>query len=262
MEPIRLKEIPNGIRNIVGDIIEIEFPRQGHTSNVGIIKTTEGYYVLKRTKGVQYSSLLTKEVQVLNQLSHTELSIPKVYKYIEDKNENYLWTIMEYIGGETLRSYLSIENTQIKRYEAIYNFGKTLSKIHSTICPNSLINNKLWLDDQLIQAEYNLKNYKVDGTFKLLNRLKENKPRTVNQTLIHGDFTIDNVLVKNGEITGIIDWGGGAYGDPRYDVSLAIRPNPNIFENKAEVTIFFEGYGNGLISDEEYQYFVGIYEFF
>ncbi|PEL14465.1 aminoglycoside phosphotransferase family protein [Bacillus sp. AFS017336] len=262
MEPIRLKEIPNGIRSIVGDIIEIAFPRQGHTSNVGILKTTNGYYVLKRTKGEQYSSLLTKEVHVLNELSQTELSIPKVYNYIEDKNEDSFWSLMENIEGETLRSYLSIENTKEKKYEAIYNFGKTLSKLHSTICPDSLINNKLWLDDQLIQADYNIKNFKVDGTLKVLNRLKENKPRTVNQTLIHGDFTIDNVLVKNGEITGIIDWSGGAYGDPRYDVSLAIRPKPNIFENKAEVTIFFEGYGNRLISDEEYQYFVGIYEFF
>lgn len=262
MEPIKLNEIPNGIRNIVGEIKEIIFPRQGHTSSVGIIHSTNGCYVLKRTKGEQYSSLLTKEVQILNQLSKTELSIPKVYNYTEDVNEYYFWTLMEYIEGETLRSYLSTENKPITRHEAIYNFGKTLSKIHSTICPSELINNTLWLDDMLNQADYNLKNYHVDGSLNLLDKLKENKPRYFNQTLIHGDFTIDNVLVKDGEITGIIDWSGGAYGDPRYDVSLAIRPKPNIFENKFDITIFFEGYGNRIITDEEYKYFVGIYEFF
>ncbi|WP_088044699.1 aminoglycoside phosphotransferase family protein [Bacillus sp. EAC] len=262
MEPIKINEIPSGISRIVGEIEEIIFPRQGHTSNVGIIQSKNGCFVLKRTKGEQYSSLLTKEVQILNQLTKTELSIPKVYNYIEDKNEYNFWTLMEYIEGETLRSYLSKDNLHVKRHEAIFNFGNTLSKIHSTICPSDLMNNSPWLDDMLNHAEYNLKHYNVDGSLKLLDELKENKPSYFNQTLIHGDFTIDNVLVKDGEITGIIDWSGGSYGDPRYDVSLAIRPKPNIFENKSEVALFFEGYGNRIITDEDYKYFVGIYEFF
>lgn len=260
MEPIRLNEIPVGIRSIVGEIIKIAFPRQGHTSNVGLIQSTHGYYVLKSAKGEQYSSLLAKEVLILNELSKTDLSIPNVYHYTEDNHSN--WTLMEYIEGVTLRSFLSNENKQETRHEAIYNFGKTLSKIHSTICPSELKNNSTWLDDMLIQAEYNLKHFNVDGSLELLNKLKVNKPKFFDQTLIHGDFTIDNVLVKDGEITGVIDWSSGTYGDPRYDVSLAIRPKPNVFEKKSEVSTFFEGYGNRIITDEEYKYFVGIYEFF
>ena len=57
-------------------------------------------------------------------------------------------------------------------------------------------------------------------------------------------MTIDNVLVHNGEVTGIIDWSGGAFGDPRYDVSLAIRPKHHIFEWESDKLCFFEVFQN------------------
>ena len=107
-----------------------------------------------------------------------------------------------------------------------------MSQIHLTSCPNDLKFQQTWLEEMLLQAEYNLQNEKVDGTKLLLEKIKYNKPNVYKQTLIHGDFTIDNVLVSNGVITGVIDWSGGGYGDPRYDVSLAIRPKPHAFEKK------------------------------
>src|SRR5699024_388531 len=101
------------------------------------------------------------------------------------------------------------------------------------------------------------------STEELLKKIKLNKPNQFKQTLIHGDYTIDNVLVHNGVISGVIDWAGGAYGDPRYDVSLAVRPKPNAFENVLERELFFEGYGGKIIKNEEFDYFVnGLYEFF
>ncbi|NRG46712.1 aminoglycoside phosphotransferase family protein, partial [Bacillus sp. CRN 9] len=58
-------------------------------------------------------------------------------------------------------------------------------------------------------------------------------------------------------------WAGGTYGDPRYDVSIAIRPKPNAFNNEIDREIFNEGYGKKIIDDKTYDYFVnGLYEFF
>lgn len=142
-------------------------------------------------------------------------------------------------------------------------FGKLLADIHSTPCPKELISNKNWLEQMISQAHNNLMNNEVDGTKELLEQVIKHRPDHYKQTFIHGDFTIDNVLVSNGKITGVIDWGSGAYGDPRYDVSLAIRPKPNVFENEIEKQIFFEGYGENIIDDKIYDYFVnGLYEFF
>jgi aminoglycoside phosphotransferase (APT) family kinase protein len=89
------------------------------------------------------------------------------------------------------------------------------------------------------------------------------KPQPVTQTLIHGDFTIDNVLVHDGEISGVIDWSEGAFGDSRCDAALAIRPKPNVFQDYLDVDIFFEGYGEKILTDDDFTYFAeGFYEFF
>jgi hypothetical protein len=56
---------------------------------------------------------------------------------------------------------------------------------------------------------------------------------------------------------------GGAFGDPRYDVSLSIRPKPSAIETDSEIDSFFEGYGRKILGEREYKYFEdGLYAFF
>lgn len=263
LPPIQIDEIPIEIKEYLNKINSISFPRQGYTSDVGIIKSDNGFFALKRAKGELFCSMLKREVFILNCLANkTKLPIPRVKKYLENNNP-VSWALIDFLEGETLRTALFHENKKEKRQEIIFNFGKILSQIHSTSCPAELINEQPWLDQMLYRAEFNLKNYKVDGTTELLERVKANKPKEYKQTLIHGDFTIDNVMVTNGVITGVIDWSTGAYGDPRYDVSLAIRPKPNAFENERDKQLFFEGYGGKIINNFDYDYFAnGLYEFF
>lgn len=264
MPPIHIDEIPIEIKEFFNKIISISFPRQGYTSNLAIIESDQGFFALKRTKGKLFNSMLKKEVSILNTLNNkTELPVPKVKKFIEKYNNSESWALLNFIEGETIRMALFNEYRSEKRQEIIFSFGKILSEIHSTPCPDELVMKQPWLDQMLFEAEYNSNNYSVDGTKELLERIKVKKPKEYKQTLIHGDFTIDNVMISNGVITGVIDWGSGAYGDPRYDVSLAIRPKPNAFENEIDKQIFFEGYGGRIIDEDEYEYFAnGLYEFF
>jgi len=263
VNPIRLDEIPNELFDSLGTVKNIYFPSQGHTSDVGIVESTRGRYVLKRTKGEQYCSWLSREVHALKCLSGTSLPIPAVYQAVEQKNENQAWALLQYFEGETLREALFKEKNTDRRHEMIYNFGVILSTIHSTPCPKQLVGDFVWLDEMLVQAEYNFNHYVVDGTEDLLQFLKANKPEPIPNTLIHGDFNTSNVLVSAGKITSVIDWSGAGFGDPRYDMSLAIRPKPNIFEIQSEIDIFFEGYGTNILGEREYKYFnEGLYEFF
>lgn len=42
------------------------------------------------------------------------------------------------------------------------------------------------------------------------------------EAIVHWDFTSDNVLTRDGHVTGVIDWEGARPGDPRFDlVTLA-----------------------------------------
>ncbi len=264
LSPINIDEIPTEIKEFLNKIISISFPRQGYTSNLGIIESDQGLFALKRTREKWFNSMLKKEVSILNRLNNeTDLPVPKVKKFIEKNNNCESWALLDFIEGETLRMALFNEYNNKKQQEIIFSFGEILSKIHSTPCPDELIMKQPWLNQMLFEAEYNLNNYDVEGTKGLLERLKVKKPKKYKETLIHGDFTIDNVMISNGVITGVIDWSGGAYGDPRYDVSLAIRPKPNAFENEIEKQIFFEGYGNKIIDEDNYDYFAnGLYKFF
>ncbi|MFM9276900.1 phosphotransferase family protein [Paenibacillus jiagnxiensis] len=266
MEPISQQQIPHEVIKELGAIYNITFPRQGHSSDVGIIHSEKGVSVLKRTRGEQYSEWLRRESSILECLFQTHLRVPRVYQFLQQQDENegiQSWLRLEYLQGETIRKMLTYENDSATRYEILFDFGRSLRELHSTPCPNELKCGGAWLDDMLKQAEYNLEHYKVDGNQALLEKLKNKKPTDFEQTLIHGDFTIDNVLVNEGRISGIIDWSGGAYGDPRYDVSLAIRPKPNIFQSTKDYCDFFDGYGEKIITDEDYEYFEdGLYTFF
>lgn len=261
MQPIQLEEIPTVITDHLRNIHSITFPRQGCTSDVGIIQSDNGRYALKRTKTPQFNAWLKKEILVLKSLEQeTTLPVPKVEKFVEVNGQS--WALLEYLEGETVRAALTKTHNKGKREELLINFGKVVSDIHATPCPESLKTEKSWLDDMLYQAAYNLQNYEVDGSEDLLEQIKVNRPGKRKQTLIHGDLTVDNVLVHNGIVTGIIDWSGGAFGDPRYDVSLAIRPKPEIFEWEADKICFFEGYGSSILAKGDYDYFINLYEYF
>lgn len=262
MLPIQINELPIEIKEALGVINNIQYPKQGYTSDVAVIETDATTYVVKRAKGEQYCSSLSKEVSVLNALKNSSLPIPNVFNFVEQKEESQSWILMDFFEGQTVRNALLNEKNKEKRRDIIYQFGQGLSQIHSTPCPKKLYCSSPWIDEMLTKAEYNLNNYDVDGTRELLETLKTNKPKSVKQTLIHGDFTIDNVLVKNGKIHGIIDWSGGTFGDPRYDASLAIRQKKNVFEVE-DAAVFFEGYGCKNLNKEECHYFDnGLYEFF
>ena len=263
MQPIKTTEIPAAITDYLKNIKSIKFPRQGCTSDVGIIESTQGTYALKRAKGDLYCSWLDKEIVVLNCLSNqTTLPVPKVIKYVKQAKLNECWALLEFIEGETVRAALSKEENKEQRRKILANFGAILAQIHATPCPGELRNTH-WLSRMLEEADFYLENYQVDGNKELLEKMKKTKPTSYVSTLIHGDFTIDNVLVSAGEITGVIDWGRGDFGDPRYDAALAVQPRTNIFDERVDKELFFKGYGDNIIDKNIYDFYVnGLYEFF
>lgn len=62
LQPININEIPIEIKEYLNKINSIRFPRQGYTSDVGLIENNQGFYALKRTKGELFSSWLNREI--------------------------------------------------------------------------------------------------------------------------------------------------------------------------------------------------------
>lgn len=258
--PLDIKEFPEEISSSLGHIHQLIFPPQGDTSVVAIADTTHGKYVVKRSHGEQFSSYLKQEYKVLGELAQSPFSMPRPLAFVQREAGKELesWLVMSYLPGEPLIVAIDNEVHQDRRLSILRAFGSVLATIHSHPVPAELQSSSC-----LERAEYNFLHYTTEGSAKLLAQLKQYRPLPIQPTLMHGDFTVDNVLIVEGKVTGIIDWAGGGMGDPRYDVALAIRPRKTgLFHTLQDRQAFFEGYDLSDLSKFDYEYFINLYEFF
>jgi aminoglycoside phosphotransferase len=259
---MEIYDIPDTFIEQIGEIQNISFPRQGHTSIVVKVETHTHQFIIKKTEHGLFNEWLSEEYKALLYLSTSGLPVPKAYAFhVQDKSR---WLLMDYIDGISLRHFLSDNPNHRDREKIISQYGLCLKQVHESQCPIGLRNNdQSWIDTMFMNASHNLDNYDVEGTEELLIQLKNDRLEPIENTLIHGDFHTNNVLVKNNNVVGIIDWPRTAFGDPRFDIALAIRPKQGVFDQTRDKEVFFESYGRLRISDEEYRYFQeGIYKFF
>lgn len=259
-----MDQLPLQLRDLVGPIDKVDVPGQGYTSDVFILSGANGRYVVKRAWKPPFHEWLRRESNVLQSLRGTSDLIPKPLCYVEDhvEGKNVHWLLMEHLPGIPLRECLRGGVKSTRRRELLFAFGCALAQIHQAIVPEEMVAEGPWLDRMLALAASYLRDYEVDGDDQLLARLTAQRPAEVAPCLIHGDYTMDNVLVSEGRVSGLIDWCWGAFGDPRYDLALATRPKPEAFGEPADLDAFYEGYGGRRLTEEERDYFVGLYEFF
>ncbi|OQA20122.1 MAG: Aminoglycoside 3'-phosphotransferase [Chloroflexi bacterium ADurb.Bin360] len=263
---LHLGEIPGVIREWLGEITNLVAPAQGCTSRLAVIEAERGMFVLKQSADPLFARWLAREQQVLHWLVQTVLPVPRPRLFVEDGGG--MWLLMDYLPGESMTETLS-RAPGGTRTSLMHNFGAVLAAIHATPPPPGmpLQTAAEWLDAALETGAMHLRDfrnlYNDPELPDLLARLRQEQPATVPATLIHGDFTTDNVLVAEGRITGVIDWAGGAVGDPRYDLALAFDADEEeIALTAEEMAAFFAGYGGAPLSESERQYFLDLYELY
>jgi aminoglycoside phosphotransferase (APT) family kinase protein len=251
-------QLRESIEQMVGEITQVvALQEQGCTSEVQQIRSERGAFLLKSSYQEKYREWLRDEARVLKKLSSSDrFPVPKYFGFFEDEEGSHL--LMSYENGISLTSALKNSENLLEKTSLIRSFGRFLQRLHEMEICETRQND--WLDEQLTKAEENLKNWQVDGNLELLEKLKANRPMPVEQRIIHGDCTTDNVLVVAGEVRLFIDVAGLTIGDPRYDESLAIR---KFLKNEGFLNAFYEGYTRYRVSMEEFEYFEeGLYEFF
>lgn len=259
-----LGQMPLALREIIGPIQTVDVPEQGATSDVAVLSGSNGRFVVKRAKRPPYLEWLRREYQVLRSLSPGIDFIPKPFCYAEGnhKGSRSHWLLMEHLPGVSLREVLRQGVDSAERRRLLFAFGRALLSIHSQPVPNELASQEPWLDHMLQLAESYLHDYEVDGDAALLDRLRAGRPGPLPSCLIHGDYTLDNVLICDGQVSGVVDWCWGAFGDPRHDLAIATRCKPEAFHDPADFDAFYDGYAGRRITEDERAYFLGLYEFF
>ncbi|SDP17052.1 Predicted kinase, aminoglycoside phosphotransferase (APT) family [Nakamurella panacisegetis] len=67
-----------------------------------------------------------------------------------------------------------------------------------------------------------LRSRDLPGIDDLAGRLADGIPEPGTGSLVHGDYRLDNVLVRDGRITAVLDWEMSTLGDPLSDLALLL----------------------------------------
>ncbi|MEM6292548.1 MAG: phosphotransferase [Myxococcota bacterium] len=230
-------DIPDAVRALLPAAFTLSCPAQGETSEVAFVHGSERTeLVVKRTSGPIYSQWLAREADVLRALEATDLPVPKLIAHEVEPNDtgDAHWLVMTRVPGESVWPELLAADAST-RHGILSQLGRTLGRVHATPIPKIFEQDATpWLDrHRLCAAEFAFEPDVLDAL---------GNPTGGIRTLIHGDFTLDNVLYADGEIQGVIDWSGSGAGDPRFDITLALATAPELALRPADLTAFFDGY--------------------
>ena len=220
----------------LSDLIKIETLQQEKLGLSGCLvyrlKTKEDQDAILKVQNIKGNDTLKEEYDVLKYLKG-KMSVANVYYYNLYENKEYL--LREYIDGEPL----------YKSKKFGYQLGQELKKIHryynekcqfKKFSVNNLLKNAMEKIDIVYQlrGEY----FKDFSKNDLINFLEENKP--VDDALIHGDFSLTNILVNNGKYY-YIDLGNVSISTKYFDIYI-LKKSLKINNLEEEWNEFLRGY--------------------
>lgn len=196
------------------------------------VKTKENQDAILKVQNIKGNDTLKEEYDVLKYLKD-KMSVANVYYYNLYENKEYL--LREYIDGEPL----------YKSKGFGYKLGQELKKIHEhyneecqfkKFSVSNLLNNAIEKIDIVYQlrGEY----FKDFSKEDLIDFLKENKPN--DDALIHGDFSLTNILVNNGKYY-YIDLGNVSISTKYFDIYI-LKKSLKINHLEEEWKEFLRGY--------------------
>ncbi|MDB4866448.1 MAG: hypothetical protein JWR03_781 [Cohnella sp.] len=193
-----------------------------------------------------------------------KLPVPKVLGYDKDAAKEYL-LVSEIAGVDASdRSYESML-PQLMRQLAI-----GLRTIHEVIIDNCPFDQRL--DRKIAEAKRRVDNKRINEDqfdpvrqgFKaeeLLEELLRKKPADEDLVFTHGDYCLPNIILKDGRVSGFVDWGRAGTADRYQDIALAIRSITYNF-GEQQVGYFLEAYGLPELDEPKVSYYQLLDEFY
>jgi len=198
---------------------------------------------LKITVRISGNSLVPEKLK-LDWLQN-QLFVPKVVLFAEDENTDYL--LLSEISGVNASDDFFSENVA----DVIEQLAKGLKKIHSLPIKNCPFNARLDYKIELAK-ERMLKGLVDENDFDderagrraedLFQELLATKPSEEDLVFTHGDYCLPNIILENGKLSGVIDWGSAGVADKYQDLALLTRSVSHNFGKKWEESVF-EIYG-------------------
>ena len=213
-----------------GEIKAIEQFKGGQSNPTYKIITESKNLVLRRKppgKLLPSAHAVDREYKVITALYDTDVPVPKTYGICEDDDvAGTAFFVMDFLDGDLFWDPMIPSMTNTDRTEIYKNKNKTLAKLHSVDYK------KIGLEDYGKPGNYVArqvsrwsKQYRasetdnIEAMNNLIDWLPKNIPDDDETTIVHGDYRLDNMILKNNEVIGILDWELSTLGHPIADFS-------------------------------------------
>ena len=177
---------------------------------------------------------MSREYRVLSALQHTAVPVPTPLASCQDTDViGAPFYLMRYVDGQVLRT---VQDGERLTEEQAADVSELLASMMATIHGVDLAAAGLetfgkpdgYLARQLNrwQRQWELSNTRdMPGYAELVQRLTAGLPASAEGTLVHGDFRLDNTLIRLDEptrIAAVVDWEMSTLGDPLADLGLTL----------------------------------------
>ncbi len=213
-----------------GKIKAIEQFKGGQSNPTYKIITESKNLVLRRKppgKLLPSAHAVDREYKVITALYDTDVPVPKTYGLCEDDDvAGTAFFVMDFLDGDLFWDPMIPSMTNRDRTEIYKNKNKTLAKLHSVDYK------KIGLEDYGKPGNYVArqvsrwsKQYRasetdnIEAMNNLIDWLPKNIPDDDETTIVHGDYRLDNMILKNNEVVGVLDWELSTLGHPIADFS-------------------------------------------
>ena len=191
-----------------------------------------------------------------------KLSVPRIVCFHNERDTEYL--LMTQVPGVSGVHEESLNNGANLMRE----FALGMREIHSLgfeSCPLDwrLENLFSWAQD-LIETltEAEIPNRKTRNSLRLeLQELRDRQPCQEDLVFTHGDYCLPNILLRDGRLSGFIDWGYAGIGDRYLDI---VEARNTIHQNLGAgwVPLFLQEYGLQELDKEKMDYYQRIFDLF
>ena len=191
-------------------------------------------FVLRRPPfGLKLESAhnMGREYKILKVLNEHDLRVPKpLYLYNKKELSSDDFYIMEYIEGETIaNNQVADKYDQIQKNTITESFINALTELHNFDVINSELSDLGKHEDYVVRQinrwSKQFQSQKVREIKELesaTDLLLDNIPSQQTVGIVHGDYRLDNVRVRDNEVTAVLDWELCTLGDPLADMGTVI----------------------------------------
>ena len=213
----------------IGNILNYEQFKGGQSNPTYLLTSENNKYVLRRKppgKLLKSAHAVDREYKVLTSLQNTEVPTPKTIHLCEDESViGTIFYIMEFCDGNIFWDPFASEIDKGRRSLVFDQLNQGISLLHiqdiKTLELEDFGKTGNYIERQVsrwTKQYFDSETEKIDSMHKLIEWLPKRIPKQKYDSIVHGDYRLDNVVFDNNDNNiAILDWELSTIGDPLAD---------------------------------------------